>query len=456
MGNSQKLNLGQTHKLTMTSQLQQAIKLLELNAQELNIFVEQQTLENPVLDLESKDLSPIEEQENNDTEEEQNLWGGVSGSGSSYENRDGIGDVADVPISLRDHIKLQINTDFPDIKERFIASFLAEQIDDAGYLRIDLEALAHKLGVDRDLVFSIKQRLQRIDPTGLFAADLKECLTLQLIELGEYESPVKDFIENMDLFVSGRIDHFVRECGISKTDLPAIVAKVRRLNPKPGYLFAFQQPQIIIPDVILTKDKSSEWLISVNPAALPKVLVNNEYMTKVKSENKQAKTYINAKLREANFLVKALDQRARTILRVSKEIVIKQKNFFDYGLNYLKPLVLREIADELELHESTISRVTNKKYMQTPFGTFELKYFFSSTIKGNHGREEFSSQSVKGMIVELIKSEDPNHPYSDDDLVTELSKKGVAVARRTVAKYREGSGIASSFKRKRSKEMGLE
>jgi RNA polymerase sigma-54 factor len=316
--------------------------------------------------------------------------------------------------------------------------------------------VASKLGAPDALVAKVLDTLQSFDPPGVFARDLAECLALQLKDLNRYDPQIARLLENLPLLGSHNLAALKRAVGVDADELVDMITEIKRLNPKPGLQFGSVQIQPVLPDVIVRPGRNGGWSVELNNDTLPRVLVNRSYYGTVTKTTRsdQDKDYLVDCLQNANWLVKSLDQRARTILRVAEEIVRQQDGFLTYGIDHLKPLNLRTVADAISMHESTVSRVTSNKYMSTPRGMFELKYFFTSAISSaSHTGESHSSEAVRHRIRQLIDAEVPQSVLSDDKLVEYLKREGIDIARRTVAKYREALRIPSSVQRRREKQM---
>ena len=296
-----------------------------------------------------------------------------------------------------------------------------------------------------------------MDIPGLFARNLSECLALQLKEIDRLDPAMQTLLDNLGLLAVRDISTLVELCGVDAEDIADMFIEIKKLDPKPAQAFENTVMQPIIPDVIMTFSVGSGWIIELNSEALPKVLVNNRYFATISTatQSKEDKRYINDCYQSANWLVKSLHQRATTILKVSSEIVRQQEAFFSKGVQYLRPLVLRDIADAIDMHESTVSRVTSNKFISSPRGIFELKYFFTAAISSSSGDETYSSESVRYRIKSLIDNETIDEILSDDKIVNILKSQGIDVARRTVAKYREAMGLASSIQRRREKKSAL-
>jgi RNA polymerase sigma-54 factor len=337
--------------------------------------------------------------------------------------------------------------------EHMIGRQLIEFVDEAGYLVEDIETLAAQLGVEPDTVGAMLTRMQGCDPTGVFARSLRECLALQLAEHGELDAKLATFLDNLPLIARHDIAGLMRACHATRDEIAAMATRIRRLNPKPGLQFGAEAVQPVVPDVLVRTAPDGSWIVELNAETLPRVLVDQTYYATVARGAKGAedKTYLSECLANANWLVKSLDQRARTILKVSREIVRQQDAFLLHGVQHLRPLNLKTVANAIEMHESTVSRVTANKYMMTSRGIFELKYFFTSAIPASGGGDSVSAEAVRHRIREMIENEAATEILSDDRLVELLRDSGIEIARRTVAKYREGMNIPSSVQRRRMK-----
>jgi RNA polymerase sigma-54 factor len=359
------------------------------------------------------------------------------------------------PTSLHDHLVVQLGlaTDLP--ADRLIGGEIIDGIDDAGYLAIDLAELAERLGVSVSRVEEVLALIQGFDPCGVGARSLAECLSLQLAERDHLDPAMQLLVSHLDLVAKRDFGALARICGLDAEDIADMLAELKSLNPKPGLAYGGAPTQTLIPDVEVRANPDGSWHVELNPAALPRVLVNQDYHARVCAERLKDsdKAYIAECLQNANWLTRSLEQRARTVLKVATEIVRQQDGFLARGVEHLRPLNLKTVADAISMHESTVSRVTSNKYMATPRGVFEMKYFFSSAIQSADGGEAHSAQAVRFKIKQLIDAEDPRAVLSDDTIVRRLREGGVDIARRTVAKYRESLGIASSLERRRLKAM---
>ncbi|HEY9548149.1 MAG TPA: RNA polymerase factor sigma-54 [Kiloniellaceae bacterium] len=355
-------------------------------------------------------------------------------------------------VSLRQHLTEQLHIETADPTERAIGACLIDQLDDNGYLSGDLTALAEQLGCSLTRVEAVLALLQDFEPTGIFARSLAECLALQLKERDRYDPAMQTLVEHLDLLARGEHARLMKLCGIDHEDLAEMIAEIKVLDPRPALSFEGEVAPPVIPDVLMRADRKGGWIIELNSDTVPRVLVNSDYYAQVSAHlrTKKEREYLNDRLQSASWLVKALHQRATTILKVATEIVRQQDAFFRKGVEHMKPLTLRDIATEIEMHESTVSRVTSNKYMATPRGTFELKYFFTAAIAGADGTAH-SAEAVRHRIRVLIAAENGREVLSDDTIVDLLRRDGVDIARRTVAKYREAMRIPSSVQRRRVK-----
>jgi RNA polymerase sigma-54 factor len=381
-----------------------------------------------------------------------------SSSGDGYVTTGGEGynleQVTATPQTLRDHVAEQIIFAFASAGDRLIAAELADHLDETGYLRADVEEIAARFGVDTSHIEKLIVVLQGFEPIGLFARDLAECLSLQLRAKNRLGPGMKILLQNLDLLAKRDFHSLKKLCHVGDAEILAMLQEIQHLDPKPGTAFTSGVADCIVPDVQVDTASDGSWRIELNPDALPRVLINNSYYAKIaKTKTSPAeKTFLSECLQSANWLTRSLDQRAQTILKVASEIVRQQEQFLRHGVAHLKPLNLRNVADAIGMHESTVSRVTANKYMLTKRGVFELRYFFNAAIAATEGGEQHSSQSVRHQIKHLIDVETPDDILSDDTIVDLLKEQGIEIARRTVAKYREGMNIASSVQRRREKK----
>ncbi len=474
----------------MTQALQQSIKLLQCNALELREFIEAELEKNPLLAVEegeTKEIAtedmpaPAESDEPRETDfsdaqsfdagsfdeaETDYIRGDSSlstqssglGTGGGDEDTLGVEDNASPEISLREHLLNQLQIDFTDAGERMIGAHLIDLVDDAGYITQSLDQLASALDIEEKDIERVLVKLQGFDPTGVCARNLSECLSLQLREKNRLDPAMETLLKNLHLLGDGKFDELMKKCGVDREDIKQMVAEIRALNPKPGSRFEHEISQHMEPDIFVRRLPDGNWHVELNMGNFPRVMVNKRYYKKVTSEtrNVQDKKYLSEQLMSANWLVRALEQRAETMLKVGSELVKQQDAFFRLGVRYLKPMTLKDIAAATNYHESTISRVTSGKHLLCPRGTFELKYFFTSALqRAEGGGDDVSSMAVKNYISEFIGKETLDHILSDDEIVALLKDRNITVARRTVAKYREALDIPASPKRKRLKNNAM-
>lgn len=383
--------------------------------------------------------------------------GSIKGGGGIQDDR-GLDQTLEGEENLHDYLTRQMTVLFTDPVERLTATHIIDIVDEAGYVDAQLICdIGERLNVDEEFVDGILTSLQTLEPSGVFARNLSECLAIQLREMDRYDPAMQALVENLDLLAKRDMAAIRRLCGVDQDDIADMVNEIRALNPKPGLAWGGTDIQPVVPDIFIRKSRAGTWVVELNSDTLPKVLVNSQYAAELKDVggNKEAKAFISDCVSNANWLVKALDQRARTILKVATALVKTQGQFFEHGVRFLKPLTLKDIADEIDMHESTVSRVTNNKFMSCPRGMFELKYFFTSAISAADGGDAHSAESVKYRLKELIDGEDPKKILSDDKLVALMKAEGIDIARRTVAKYREAMKIPSSVQRRRQKNMSM-
>ncbi len=495
-----RLDIRQSQSLVMTVQLQQAIKLLALTNVELEAFIGAEMEKNPLLDSGSDDsiAAPAGEAAEPATADELIARGAGAADapldvdyGAETFHHDGptdaLGDalqpgsfdgagaigggsgepsegmdfdmVAAAGATLLDVLDEQASV-FVDPAERLIARHLIDQIDDAGYLASDVVGdLADRLDTSVDRVEAVLAVIQRFEPVGCGARTLGECLAVQAREADRADPAMLALLVHLDLLARGDLTALRRLCGVDQEDLTDMIRELRGYNPKPGLKYGRSDAQSVIADVFVHRARGGGWSVELNAATLPRVLVDRQYHATLaartpcgdKGAAKATRAFLSESLANANWLIRALDQRARTIVKVATELVKQQEAFFTGGVEHLKPLTLRVIADAIEMHESTVSRVTSNKYLQCERGLFELKYFFTSGIASNDGGEAASALVVKDRIARLIAAEPAAVPLSDDKLVDLLQAEGFSIARRTVAKYREALGLGSSVARRRAK-----
>lgn len=377
-------------------------------------------------------------------------WGGGASNDDDYNLEAFVA----AETSLSDHLAEQLAVAFTAPAQRMIGQYLIDLVDDAGYVPADLGQASERLGASQADVDAVLTTLQTFDPPGVCARNLAECLAIQLREKDRYDPAMQALIEHLDLLARRDIAALRKVCGVDDEDIADMISEIRHLDPKPGLKFNSVKAQTVVPDVYVRPGPDGGWLVELNSDTLPRVLVNQVYYSELsKTIRKDGdKTYFADCLQNATWLVRALDQRARTILKVATEIVRQQDGFFTHGVAHLRPLNLKAVADAIQMHESTVSRVTANKYMATNRGIFELKYFFTASIAAADGGDAHSAEAVRHRIKNLIDAESPSSILSDDTIVERLREAGIDIARRTVAKYREAMRIPSSVQRRRNKQ----
>jgi RNA polymerase sigma-54 factor len=491
-----RLEFRQGQGLVITPQLQQAIKLLQLSNLELEAFVDNELERNPLLQKDDREFdgeaeAPSEAPETHDMaadrisdsdaaadmdashdqiysdaspgerdsgESGQAMQAGgqvdwsKAGSGGSFDSDGDFEGTLTKEKSLSDHLEDQLSVCGLSATDRAVAAVLIDSVDEGGYLRADLTDVADRLGCDLGRVESVLVQLQGFEPTGVFARDVRECLMLQLRDKNRFDPAMAALLDNLDLLARRDMAGLRRVCEVDDDDLREMIAEIRALTPRPGAAFGGEVSPPVTPDVYVSEGQGGLWLVELNTDTLPRLLVDHRYHARVSggARSDADRTFVSDCLASANWLVKSLDQRAKTILKVSSEIVRQQDGFLAYGVEHLRPLNLKTVADAIGMHESTVSRVTSNKYISTTRGVFELKFFFTSAIQSSDGGEAHSGESVRHKIKTLIDAErGEGKVLSDDRLVDILKEAGVDIARRTVAKYREALRIPSSVERRR-------
>jgi RNA polymerase sigma-54 factor len=500
-----RMELRQGQSLVMTPQLLQAIKLLQLSHLELQHFVEGELERNPLLERDepgefpiqlngegphasdshaadaesfarSESLNSQEGMENRlgtgldnvfqseqpsvarlDTRGADSLpiiGGAYGGAGGSFEDSpDGFESGLTAEASLRDHLSAQLDLAITDPADRIIGSHLIDAVDDSGYLGEPIPEMAERLGISMSRIEGVLKVVQSFDPSGVAARDVCECLSIQLRDRDRFDPAMQCLVANLHLVAKRDFSALKRICGVDDEDIADMVAEIRRLDPKPGRGFGGSAAETVVPDVFIRAAPDGSWLVDLNPDTLPRVLVNQTYHAKVSKAalKDEDRAFIAECLQTANWLTRSLEQRARTILKVASEIVRQQDGFFAHGVEHLRPLNLKTVADAIGMHESTVSRVTSNKYLTCSRGVFEMKYFFSAAISATGYGEAHSAEAVRFRIKQMIDEETPADVLSDDAIVARLKGSGIDIARRTVAKYRESLRIPSSMERRREK-----
>jgi RNA polymerase sigma-54 factor len=491
---SARLEIRQGQGLVITPQLQQAIKLLQLSNLELDAFVDAELERNPLLQRDDRDAEPDAEapieaaadystdsiadadaRADLDTSHDEASpgervtgdahpdmgaadagasvdWSKASRGGSFEGDSDGLEDALSHEKTLSEHLHDQLSASGLKGAEAAAATVLIDAVDEGGYLRADLAEVAERLGCGEDLLERVLSVLQGFEPVGVCARDVRECLAIQLKDKNRFDPAMAALLDNLPLLAKRDMPALKRACGVDDEDLREMVAELRALTPRPGAAFGGEPAQTVVPDVYVREGLGGLWHVELNSETLPRLLVDQRYHARVSASARtdQEKTFVVDCLAQASWLVKSLDQRAKTILKVSSEIVRQQDAFLAYGVEHLRPLNLKTVADAIGMHESTVSRVTSNKYLATPRGVFEMKFFFTSAIQATEGGEAHSAESVRHKIKQLIDTEASERDvHSDDTIVDILKEAGVDIARRTVAKYREAMRIPSSVERRR-------
>ncbi len=500
MGLGQRLELRQGQSLVMTPQLQQAIKLLQMSNIELQAFVDTELERNPLLERDER--AEVQKQEPEGPSSEPDMVSALNSQAGTEErlrtldtdlenvythearadaeNRAAVGpsdsgwaslrpsgglslDADDMDYAslltrqptLAEHLTDQLHMVLHDPAGKLIGQHLIGTLNEAGYLTADIASMAETLGTSGAHVEAVLVKLQQCDPAGVFARDLRECLVLQLREIDRYDPAMAILVDHLELVAKRDYVALKSLCRVDIDDLKDMIAELRHLNPKPGHAFGSEPVQPVIPDVIVRGAPDGAWIVELNTETLPRVLINNQYLARVSSRagRSEDKLYLSECQANATWLVKSLDQRAKTILKVAREIVRQQDAFLILGVQHLRPLNLKTVADAIEMHESTVSRVTSNKYVATPRGIFELKYFFTTAIASSEtDGDAHSAEAVRHRIRELIGKESDD-VLSDDTIVEKLKVAGIEIARRTVAKYRESLNIPSSVQRRRERRV---
>jgi RNA polymerase sigma-54 factor len=489
-----RLDIRQTQSLVMTPQLQQAIKLLAASNLEIESFIAEALEANPLLDTGGPaepgeperieigapagedapadqlmlagggeadaplDLAAVDRDFDTGDGAGPTMrdaeWGAASASGGDFDDMPDWEQLRAAEITLVEHLESQIGAAASDPRTLAIARHIIGLLDEAGYLSISLDEVADDLGVD---IFEAKAGLklvQSLDPSGVGARNLAECIAIQAREADRYDPCMKALIDNLDLVARGEVERLKRLCRVDDEDFADMLRELRSYNPRPGLAFAPSDSSSVVPDIMVTANASGGWDIALNEDTLPKLIVNRGYFLELNAgaTTKESQGWLKEKLADAHWLLRALDQRQKTILKTAAEIVRQQDGFFRRGVAELRPLTLREVAEKIEMHESTVSRVTSNKYLACARGTFELKYFFTSGVASADG-EGASSAAIKARIKALIDAETVKNILSDQQLAEMLQKEGFDLARRTVAKYREAIGLGSSAERRRAKKL---
>ena len=513
-----RLEIRQSQSLALTPQLMQSIKLLQLSHLEINNFVEEELLRNPLLERDESTPGDGQEQDSESASafERVNSEQGNQGQDNPDQDNSMVVDLVDTTnqmpsaseiakdmgtdaasiypeqvgqdsvsatsatgvspvlspgtefgdieqyvaakVTLSEHLSEQVCLLVDEPVDRLIARNLIDNLDDRGYLAADCKTIAGQLGTTPEHVEAVLLKVQKADPAGIFARDLRECLALQLAERNRLDPMIDALLDNLDLVAKSDFGVLRQKIGASSEDLVDMLEEIRSLNPRPGRAFDGSAMQAVVPDVYIRPGPDGEWLLELNNDVLPRVLVNRSYYASVsrRARDKKEKAFLADCLQSANWLTKSLDQRAQTILKVATEIARMQDDFLLHGVTHLKPMTLKNVADAIEMHESTVSRITTNKYISTPRGLFEMKYFFTTALGSSSGESDHSSESVRYLIKQMVDAEKVDKVLSDDKIAQILAKTHqIEVARRTVAKYRESLNIPSSVVRRRQKKANF-
>ncbi|UYN98891.1 MAG: RNA polymerase factor sigma-54 [Devosia sp.] len=495
MALSPRLEFRQSQTLTLTPQLMQSIRLLQLSHLELSAFVDAELLRNPLLEREEGGPDEVEPAEPVERGVELSAYEDTVAQGERIKDADQIADGYDTSVDnvfpdsgpgelgvhrgpdrngsfesgeapdldqfvaarplLSEHLEAQANMLLRVPADRLIAQHLIDGLNEAGYLTIELDSVADLLGAELADVEAVLEVLQGCEPAGIFARSVGECLSIQLRERDRLDPMMARLIDNLGLLAEHNMAGLLKAVGCDREDLADMLGELRLLDPKPGLAFDSSPIDAVVPDVFVRPGPDGGWVVELNSDVLPRVLVNRSYYATVTKKTRDAaeKTFLSDCLATANWLTKSLDQRAQTITKVAAEIVRQQDGFLVHGISHLKPMTLKMVAEAIDMHESTVSRVTASKYMATPRGLYEMKYFFTTAIASADGSADHSAEAVRHRIRQLIDAEPANDILSDDTIAEVLRKEqGIDVARRTVAKYREGMNIPSSVIRRRQKK----
>jgi RNA polymerase sigma-54 factor len=491
MALSQRLVMKQGQSLVMTPQLQQAIKLLQMSSFELQAFVEAEIERNPLLDhgdggqekaaaapesgpqsldqsfsepgsggpgeVEAQSSAPPKSADGQSMMTDSG-WSNLRSSGHlslDGEDQDYAASLSREE-TLAEHLTKQLNLCAFNQTDMVIGQNIIGLVNETGYVTSDPMALAESLGIAASRVEAVYEVMRSFEPVGVFARDLADCLRLQLKDRNHLDPAMDRLVDNLQLVARRDYQALRSLCGVSQEDLQDMLVELRTLNPKPGHAFGSEPISPVVPDVFVRPSPDGTWLVELNSETLPRVLINNRYLAKVSANTarEEDKLFLAGCHAQAAWLVKSLDQRARTVLKVAREIVAQQDAFLVHGVSHLKPITLKTVADAISMHESTVSRVTSNKYIATPRGTLEMKYFFTNAIATTAADgEAHSAESVRHRIRELIGAEKADSILSDDDIVDILKRDAIDIARRTVAKYRESLGILSSVQRRREARL---
>jgi len=490
---AQQIKMRQSQSLVMTPQLQQAIKLLQMTNLELCQFLENQQSENPFLEIDTKlnnqekkigeQSADIKETTSviSDDIKNGNVVSDDPSSNQDYENRfetdlnerpkldspssnsknvasddfdDYISSLANRPETLKEHVMKQISLEIKDPTERLIASFLADNIEPTGWLSTDTQVIADETNCPISQVLRVLKKVQKFEPSGIFARNLSECLKIQLEEKSLLTEGMDLLLDNLDLLAKGELKELIKITNFNQDEISKSIVTIRSLNPKPGEAYFFDETIQNAPDVIVSKSNKG-WVVELNKSTLPAVIIDEDYISKMNStkNNESSTSFIADSIASARWLKRSVEQRNNTTLTIASAIIAQQEDFLEHGFSHLKPMVLRDIANNVGMHESTVSRVTTGLTMETPRGCFAMKYFFSVSLNSAENGETHAATAVREAIKKLILEEPSKKPLSDEAIASIMKKDGIDLARRTVAKYREIMKIPSSAQRRRQTRL---
>ncbi len=452
----QTLDIRTAQVLTMTPRLQQAIKLLQLSQQELCVYINEQLLENPLLVSEEviqESLPDYEDAYEDDYNRDSLVFHIHSSAESSVAN------LACQELSLRQHLLQQLAIAVTDPTLFKLGEHLIDSLNTYGFLEEDIQSLSQRFNMPLKRVAELLATLQTFDPPGVFAKSLADCFAIQLKERGLFSNAMESLLENLEQLTEVPFKQFSKKIGVDLQECQQLLNTLKTLCPRPIQNFDHIPMQVVIPDVYAKYSENLGWTVALNQKILPKISLDTAYYESVKEKTncRDERGYINTQYSHAHWLLNAIDQRTSTLLRVAQEVVTQQQGFLEFGFSEFKPLSLRQVAEVLDIHESTVSRITTSKYIATPRGIFDLKFFFSSAVKQEkrliQKESSASSKTIQEKIKELVRQEDLKNPLSDDALVEHLFSQGLTVARRTISKYRKILRIPSSFERKRQNDF---
>lgn len=457
----QKLSIKGSQALVLSKQMQQSLKILQMTSLQLSQHIANEAEINPFFEIEHNSADTSTKKDDRENEDNTNFWQKESylryDVVKSHEYNDNLENVQCYEKSLKEHLIEQINLTFKDNKDRVIASCITDSLDENGYLIEDVDHIAAFLKAPKKEVRRILTHLKKLEPVGLYAENLKDCLLSQALEKYGATHNVVTLINNLELVAKGEFNKLTKILKVDISEVKSLIKIIQTLDPKPGRNFANEYIRPKIVDVMIVKDDKGVFYAKLNLDVLPQIFINSKYFSQVSNftKNNSEKKFCVEQYQNANWLLKSICQRSETILKITNQIAIEQRDFFEYGLEYLKPMTLADIAKKIGMHESTISRVSNK-FVATPVGTYELKYFFSNSLSSNISENLISTKTVQKKLKELIEAETKgNYTLSDDELAEQLKEAGINISRRTIAKYRNILRIPASHIRKKNLDKFL-